>query len=615
MGQVISLSAASMSVYWLRPRIIVSCLRFIIALMTLSAHLQHWITTPVEKSRDARLIFWLSLSITFALLYTLMGLREAFSSEYIIHDDVRSHVFWMARFVDPGLFPNDLVADYFQSVAPAGYTWLYKAMALGGIDPIAFNKFLPLPLVLLTTLYCFWLSMELFPVPAAGFIASLLLNQTTWNTHDIPSGTPRAFIYPLFLAFLYYLARRSLLPCLVTIVLQGLFYPQTVFLSSAVLMLRVFRLDGWQLHLSPQRHDYVFCGLGLSVAFIMMLPYALKISDYEPVLTVQAARTLPTLEGDGRKNFFFDDPFKFWVCGERSGLLPYDWCKYERPPQLWASLLFVIFLRFPKRFPLMDKITTNIVMLPQILVASLSMFFLAHALLFRLHLPSRYTKHSIRMLAVLAAGIALILILDAVFRWAQRTSVQRWRRQLTVGGTLALMSVYVFGYPFLMDDYPNPDYVRAEAPAMYQFFAEQPKDSLIASLSEQANNIPSLAKRIVLASSEVANPYHMGYYNQIQERVYDMMQAQYSLSLADVKSFIRKYGVDYWLVDANAFQADYIESNSWLRQIQPYSTEARSNLKAGREPALAQLLRLCHVLRTEGRIILDASCLLDALEQ
>ncbi|MGJ3249499.1 MAG: hypothetical protein ACFE0I_25945 [Elainellaceae cyanobacterium] len=580
--------------------------------MTFPARLQHWITTPVLKSRDSRLIFWFSLSITFALIYTFMGLREAFSSEYVIHDDVRSHVFWMERFIDPGLFPNDLIADYFQSVAPAGYTWLYKAAAFLGIDPIGFNKFLPLPLVLITTIYGFWISMELLPVPAAGFIATLLLNQTTWNTHDIPSGTPRAFIYPLFMAFIYYVLRRNLLPSLVTIVLQGLFYPQTVFLSSAVLVLRVLRLDRGRPRLSRDRQDYVFCICGLSVAFVMLLPYALKISDYDPVLTVAEARSLPTLEGEGRKEFFFDDPLKFWFCGERSGMLPYNWCKYERPPQLWASILLLILLRFPKRFPLQEQITKHIVILPQILVASLGMFFLAHALLFRLHLPSRYTKHSIRILVALAAGIALVLLLDAVFRWAQRGRSHPLQRQLTVVGTLVLMSAYIFGYPLLMDEYPNPDYVRAEAPKMYQFFARQPKDILIASLSEQANNIPSISRRSVLASSEIANPYHMGYYNQIQTRVYDMMQAQYSLDMADVKAFIRKYGIDYWLVDANAFQADYIESNSWLRQIEPYSSDARRNLLAGQTPALATVMNPCDAVRSQGRIVLDAQCILEA---
>ncbi|MEB3358628.1 MAG: hypothetical protein VKK04_18020 [Synechococcales bacterium] len=579
----------------------------------LPTRLQSILTTPVGKLRDRRLLFWFGLSIAVALVYTSMGLREAFSSPYVIHDDVRSHVFWMRRFLDPGLFPNDLIADYFQSVAPAGYTALYRGMAALGIDPVTFNKFLPLPLVLITTVYCFGLSMEIFPVPAAGFIATLLLNQTTWNTHDIPSGTPRAFIYPLFLAFLYYLVRRSLLPCLVTIVLQGLFYPQTVFLSCGMVVLRLVRFERGRLRWSGDRADYIFCGATLAVALAMMLPYALKISEYGPVLTVEEARVLPTLEGDGRKNFFFDDPFKFWFCGERSGMLPYDWCKYERPPQLWASLLLPLLLWRPKRFPRLGSLTPHVAVLPQILVASLGMFFLAHALLFRLHLPSRYTKHSIRMLVALAAGIVLVALLDAALRWAAARSPDTFGgRTLPALGAVGLLGIYIFGYPLLMDRYPNPDYVHAEAPPMYEFFAQQPPDILIASLSEQANNIPSLSRRSVLTSSEIANPYHMGYYRQIQARTYDLMRAQYSPDLAEVQAFITQYGIDFWLVDNVAFSPDYIERNSWLRQIEPYASEAKQTLLSGQKPALAQLMRSCRAFRTGGRTILDAACILDA---
>lgn len=574
-------------------------------------HLQRFLTAPIDQNRDVRLAFWFSLSMAFATIYSLMGLQEAFSSPLVIHDDVRSHVFWMYRFIDPGLFPNDLIADYFQSVAPTGYTLLYKAAAFLGLDPITFNKLLPLPLVLITTAYCFWIAMMIFPVPAAGFIATLLLNQTTWNTHDIPSATPRAFIYPLFLAFLYYLMRRSLFPCLGTIVLQGLFYPQTLFLSAGVLVLRLVQVEHWRLGLSRDRQDYLFCAAGLGAVFVLLLPYALKISDYGPVLTAAEARDLPTLEGDGRKNFFFDSPLKFWFCGERSGMFPYNWCKYERPPQLWASVLLPILLFFPKRFPLQAKITEHIAVLPQILLSSLGMFFLAHLLLFRLHLPSRYTKHSIRMLVALAAGIALILLVDAGLRWATNRA-NRWGGSTlpALGGT-GLLGVYIFIYPFLMDDYPNPDYVHAEAPAIYTFFAEQPKGILIASLSEQANNIPSLSRRSVLTSSEIANPYHMGYYRQIQTRTYDLMAAQYSMDLDQVKAFIQTYGVDFWLVDANAFKSSYIESNSWLRQIEPTASNAQQALLQGEKPALAQLMRTCDVLRTEGRIVLDATCILN----
>jgi len=63
-------------------------------------------------------LFWLTLSFTFAILYSFLALQEAFSSEYVIQDDARQHVFWTRRFLDSNLFPNDLIADYFQSVAP-----------------------------------------------------------------------------------------------------------------------------------------------------------------------------------------------------------------------------------------------------------------------------------------------------------------------------------------------------------------------------------------------------------------------------------------------------------------------------------------------------------------
>lgn len=188
----------------------------------LITRLHKLLTAPTSKSQ---VMFWLSLSLTFAFIYSLLGLREAFSGEYVVQDDARQHVFWMQRFLDPQLFPNDLIANYFQSVAPAGYTAIYQVMAGLGINPWLLNKLLPPVLGLITTGYCFGVCLKLLPLPAAGFIATLLLNQSLWMKDDLVSATPRAFVYPLFLAFLYYLLRRSLLLMCVAIALLGLFYP------------------------------------------------------------------------------------------------------------------------------------------------------------------------------------------------------------------------------------------------------------------------------------------------------------------------------------------------------------------------------------------------------
>ncbi|NEP62750.1 MAG: hypothetical protein F6K31_38505, partial [Symploca sp. SIO2G7] len=213
--------------------------------MITSGYLQKLLTTPKAKAPNFQIIFWLSLSLAFAVHYSILGFQQSLA-QYSVQDDARQHVFWMRRFLDPELFPQDLIADYFQSVAPSGYSTLYKLFATIGIDPIVLSKYLPIILGLITTAYCFGVCLEILPVPVAGFMATAMLNQNLWIEDDLVSATPRAFIYPLLLAFLYYLLRGSLLPCLVAIALQGLFYPQCVLISSGVLVLQVLhRMGRW----------------------------------------------------------------------------------------------------------------------------------------------------------------------------------------------------------------------------------------------------------------------------------------------------------------------------------------------------------------------------------
>ncbi len=156
---------------------------------------------PLNSAKSSHKIFWLSLSLTFATIYSLGALQQAFSGEYVVQDDARQHVFWMGRFLDPELFPNDLIADYFQSVAPRGYKTFYWLFAKLGIAPIFLNKLLPLGLSLVTAAYCFGVCFQILPIPVAGFLASILLSQNIWYQDDIVSGTPRAFLYPLFREF------------------------------------------------------------------------------------------------------------------------------------------------------------------------------------------------------------------------------------------------------------------------------------------------------------------------------------------------------------------------------------------------------------------------------
>ena len=66
--------------------------------------------------------------------------RHGLASPYIINDDVRQPLFWMARWLDPGLYPSDLLTRYAAAYVPAGVKALYFLAAKGlGVGPILFS--------------------------------------------------------------------------------------------------------------------------------------------------------------------------------------------------------------------------------------------------------------------------------------------------------------------------------------------------------------------------------------------------------------------------------------------------------------------------------------------
>lgn len=565
-------------------------------------HLQTFLTTPTTKKSKYQIIFWFSLNLTFALIYSFLQLKQAFSSTYVVQDDARVYVSWMQRFLEPDLLPNDLLSDYFQSVTPSGFTAFYRLLATIGIEPLLVSKFLPVLLMLLTTSYCFAVCMQILPVPAVGFITTLLLTQNLAMRDDLVSATPRAFLYLLLLAFLYYLLRRSLLLCLGAIALAGLFYPPLLFILAGILILRMWRWQGNFPRLSQNRQDYLFSINGLGLALVMLLPYALSSNEYGPIITGSAVKTLPGFSKTGRIPFFDDNPVSFWLLGQHSGALP----NVLEHPLSSIGFLLPILLRYPSRFPLV-KLANNIILLPQIALVSLGMFFAAHSTLYQLFAPARYTRYTLKFVIILAAGIALGAMLDAVFRFCKQQTKNLRRQFLGLGATVLLATVLIF-YPLLLSHFPSSNYIVGNAPVVYEFFLKQPQDILIASLSPEADNLPTFSKRSILVGWEYAVPYHVSYERQISKKANDLIRAQYTPNLAEVQDFIRKYGVDFFLLDRAAFTPEYITTNRWLRQWKAIAKDILATLEQGTTPAIVSTLDRCSVVETETIIVLQAEC-------
>jgi hypothetical protein len=157
---------------------------------------------------------------------------------------------------------------------------------------------------------------------------------------------------------------------------------------------------------------------------------------------------------------------------------------------------------------------------------------------------------------------------------------------------------------------PGGSYIVGQSPELYRFLEGQPKDVVVASLSPEADNIPIFARRSVTAGPLFAIPYQLGYYGPFRRRVLDLLQAEYSEDPRVLRAFVRKYGVDYLVVDRWSFRPRSLTQDSWVRQYRPLVDELAAALARGAKPALERMAPACTVLETERLFVVDARCLL-----
>jgi len=439
---------------------------------------------------------WLILSLIAAAFGGLTGVAEAFSAAHVIQDDARQHVVWALRYIDPDVFPSDPVADYFASVAPLGYTTLYRIAAALGLDAVLASKLLPMVLGLIFATYGYLIGCRLAGAPAAGFLVSWTLTENAWLMDNLSSATPRAFLYPLFAAFLFYLLRRSGWGVAVTVFLLGLFYPQMGLIAAGLSTLSLFRLSGLRPKLRRDPQSRRVAAFGLAAAILVLAPYALKSGAYGPVIPLDMAREMPEFQHGERAAMFDSDTWRFWTCGTRSGLFPIEWCQLQDKTiggmpatvvPLAALILIIIlpaYLRARVGGPIAGRVGDGIYVLPRLLLVSLVLFACAHLLLFRLHLPNRYAEHSIRFAFDIAFGIGVYLLALKALDWAK---VARWPMRTVGVAALVTIALMVVALPIVSVFVGDRGYTAGQHDALYRFLRDTPKGTTVASLEPEAD--------------------------------------------------------------------------------------------------------------------------------
>ncbi|GFE68910.1 hypothetical protein [Chroococcus sp. FPU101] len=543
--------------------------------------------------------FWLIASLIPPLYFGIITLFYALSQPYVVQDDARQHIIWFQQFIDSELFKNDLIFNYFQSVAPTGYKLFYWLGAKLGISPMLLAKIIPVFLAMITTSYFYKFSLIILPIPFSAFLSTLILNINIWLKDDLVSGTPRAFVYPIFAAFLYYLVRRSLILCLIIIALQGLFFPQLVFVQVLLLTIRLLEWKNNHFRFILDKTNYLFWSLGLVVSFLVLLPFALHISEFGSVITLEQMKQMPEYYINGRIEYFGFNPL-FLPFKSSSGIGAPTF-----PPFIWLSLGLPFVLK--KSQFLASLVNQELKILWQLLLASLIMYIAASIVPLRLYFPGRYTYHSLKFVMAISSAIVILALLNYFdTKLKQKFSIQTTKFILILVAIIFLLPAFTPALFLRLQEWRI-----GKNQEIYHFFASKPKDILIASLTPDTSNLPAFAQRSVLFSTEFALPIHPVYYNQMQQKAIDLIQAQYSSNLADIQNLIKKYGIDYLMIEPTFFNSDYLLQRKWLinSSFNDIVLKTTAKLKQNQLPALTQVINLCSVKTTEKLIVLDAECI------
>ena len=588
---------------------------------------------------------WLEDAIVVCLsaLATLHAEWRMISKPLTFQGDATIHEFWMRRFQDEDLFHDPLTEALLDTgYSPPGFRSLYW-LASHLVDPVFFGELLPLVL----QPFAVWAVFRIVRHhvswwPAAWIGAALFL--VPWDIHRFSGGHPRAFAQPIVLAVVLLLLRRHFLAAALVPPLGLLFYPPAG--AVALLVVGLAALDRNVRHFVDWKRAR-WAGVSAVGAIVALILTRLTTASQD-VITADEARRYPEFGPHGQMNFFADSVLDY-LKENYSGFFLQD------SGSLIAVSALLLLLLQPRNARLLRW---EVWCMP---IAALLLFGAAHALLFRLYLPHRYTYAllpffciaiavSLRptfetvaarfrwtiplapFLPLAAALLALVLFpfgpqislsqfgawLDdavpylvaglavgmvvAALAWlvpARRTGAS----DAFAGGVLAILigAILVAELTFA-DGGRSPGAMACRDVRLYRELRDLPKDAIIAADPFQATCIPIAAERAVVISRKLYQPWAVEYFELIRDRMFSTVSAFYGGSQGQIADLRKRYGADYLAVRTGALD------RSWPTTLEPFTSKVESLRARTDIRAPMKLPDRCLTWRAGGLRLYDLAC-------
>lgn len=551
------------------------------------------------QTRDWQRLLYAATGLT-ALVYLYLAFFRPLTltiDPLSIQDDVRDFLLWGARITDPGALKGDYMADYWQSVSPPIFRWLFSAGAALGIRPIDLAKLLPVPLLFMCAALGWRIAMIMTDRrPRAAFFAAAFLVGLIIHEDSIFSGTPRGFS-PALLLLLFYgiVAKRDLLSVIAVVALAAI-YPASAIVGVTMFAFSKIR-SVWPPRLESWKAVLIVGGTGLLMAAVVM-PFVMHADPWGPTLTLKQALTMPNMMSvTGRTTIVDPNGGIGWICSSRMGYFPaIISCGGDVP----AAYLLDIPLAIPMvvlgfralRKPAGDPHRLYLIAF----AATLLWYAIAIIVAFKLHLPSRYSQRVLEVMEGLAIGQMLGMWLDARVDGEKR------------GVRIAYVATFVvLTLSFLS---PIIDVRRPADRELIAHIRTLPSDARIGGVSDELEFIPALTGRSVLGAAEQAVPYQLGYFNQVLPRLRASLVMVSTHDPEELRQAVSSYDVDYILAERSMLSSGKITGR--FPTVLPAESEAAGrNLQRG-TPAFLAAGRRCVEYAGENLLLVKAACAVQA---
>ena len=493
--------------------------------------------------KDGSVMSGLDLWLVAALCLILFVFAHwaGLTNPYVGNDDIRQQIFWMEKWADPALYPDDIFSEYAQAYVPYGVKALYLLPVSLGMNAVYCSKLLTGGLFVLLGLCMFGIGHRLGGRGLAWAVLCVFWLMPSF-LYNMSGGISRSFASPLLALFALSWISGSARWMGLTLVLQALCIPYICILSTAscVLAGMAGKMRPALSPPFPRTIAHVLLVAALA-ATILVMSHSFDAAGFGPLTGKADMAGRPEFTEPGRleiypqPGIFFDAvyyPFEriglFLEVGLATGIATLT---------LILGLAF-LFARKADWRGLLAK-SHALVFLA---VTAFALYAVARLVLLKLFVPDRYISYFLSMFYCLLLAICYHAGLRRFLSTPRRAAAAILC--LAVLGGIRLKNEGLFDY-------------SANA-ALFEAAQHTPKNALFAGHPKLMDDVLTFGQRKVFVSYKLAHPWSKGWWNFVRPRIEQFFQAYYAADPQDVRDFCRENHVDFLVVDPAQFQPDFI---------------------------------------------------------